>query len=152
MSLKYARGSRAWGMCARSGRKMLLLDMVRDPLTDLLVDPDWAEPPLMRPPTDITDGVALEHPAPDLDRIGTAIYLGRLFDIDSGDIFRPLVSKYECGNLTVTTFGTGSFLLTESGLTLLTEDGVPIMLEGPSYITTENGIALMTEDNQNILI
>ncbi len=94
---RYARGSRAWGMCARSGQRMLLKDMVEDPLTGLLVAPDWAEPPLMRPPLDLCDGVALERPAPDLDRIDTVAYLGRLYDPCSDDVLRPLVSKYQLG-------------------------------------------------------
>lgn len=76
---------------------MLLRDMVRDPLTDLLVDPDWAEPPLMRPPVNIVDGVALERPAPDLDQIETMVYLGRIADLSTGEPMRPLFSRYWLG-------------------------------------------------------
>lgn len=42
--MKYARGKRAWGECARSGRRMLLADMVADGYyPDLLVDPNWRD-------------------------------------------------------------------------------------------------------------
>lgn len=94
----YARGSRAWGICARSGKRLLLRDMVRDPLTDLLVDPGWAEPPLMRPPEDIVDGVALERPAPDPDVIPDEVFPGTIFDLATGDPMRPLASKYAMGS------------------------------------------------------
>jgi hypothetical protein len=152
MALRYARGFRAWGMCSRSGRKMLLLDMVRDPLTDLLVDPDWAEPPLMRPPTDITDGVALERPAPDLDRIDTLILFGSIFDLDSGNPFRPLVMQYECGAPLITTLGQGLFLTTEDGNTITTEDGVPIIIESDQFIVTEDGSVITTEGGDPLII
>jgi hypothetical protein len=146
VTIRYARGSRAWGMCARSNRKMLLNDMVRDPLTDLLVDPDWAEPPLMRPPTDITDGVALEHPAPDLDRIGTQIVVGAIFDISTGEPFRPLYAKYEMSPPTIQ--ATLRYLATEDGTFIITEDGQYIALE--QYLVTEGGEFLVTEDGTPI--
>lgn len=142
----------AWGMCARSNRKMLLKDMVRDPLTDLLVDPDWAEPPLMRPPTDITDGVALEHPAPDLDRIGMVVEIGSIFDLDTGNPFRPLYMQYECGAPLVTILGQGIFLVTEDGNTLTTEDGTPIILENSQLIVTEDGFVLTAEDGTPLIV
>lgn len=96
-NVRYARGSKAWGECARSGRRMLLRDMIADPLTNLMVDPDWAEPPLMRPATDIFDGVALERPAPDLDQPGMTILFGGLVDPATGDPMRPLLMTFEMG-------------------------------------------------------
>jgi hypothetical protein len=100
---RYARGDRAWGECARSGKRMLLRDMVEDPLTGLLVAPDWAEPPLMRPATDIFDGVALSRPAPDADKrnIGTAVYFGELVDFVTGDPPWPLRMTFATGKPTV---------------------------------------------------
>lgn len=94
---RYARGSRAWGECARSGQRMLLKDMVEDPLTGLMVAPDWCEPPLMRPATDIFDGVQLERPAPDLDQVDVTIYLGQIVDPASGEPTRPLCALFEMG-------------------------------------------------------
>jgi hypothetical protein len=44
MAQKYAKGTRAWGICGRSGRKMLLKDMVFDGrYPNMRVDPDWYE-------------------------------------------------------------------------------------------------------------
>lgn len=97
MNTRYARGSKAWGECARSGIRMYLLDMVEDPRTGLLVAPDWIEQPEPRPPQDIYDGVALERPAPDLDQIGTVVFPGTVADLVTGEPLRPLVSKYFLG-------------------------------------------------------
>lgn len=141
MSEKYAVGSRAWGMCARSNRKMLLHDMVRDPLTHLLVDPDWAEPPLQRPPMDITDGVVLQDPAPDLDRIGTVIILSAVFDLARGEPMRSLAAKYELGRPTIK--ATLRYLATEDGIFIVDEHGNFIALE--QYLVTEGGQFLTDE-------
>lgn len=67
--MAYAQGTKAWGECARSGRKMLLRDMVEDQdLPGLMVDPAWREPqhPQERPVRDIADPIALRRPAPEL--------------------------------------------------------------------------------------
>lgn len=102
-SAHYARGKLAWGTCSRGGHRLLLRDMIRDPLTGLLVDPDWAELPLMRPAVDITDGVVLRRPAPELDQISTIIYPELLFDWSSGDPMPPLFARYQpLGAYTVT--------------------------------------------------
>lgn len=73
---------------------MLLKDMVQDQLTGLLVDPAWNEPPLMRPPTDIIDGIALRRPAPKLDDFGCVIYIDEL-TCGLLDPVRPLSARYE---------------------------------------------------------
>lgn len=96
---RYARGSRALGECARSGKRLLLRDMVEDPLTGLMVDPDWAEPPLMRPPEDIYDGVALDRPAPDLDRIPVEAFPGTGLNPATGEPFRPCIGKFYLGQV-----------------------------------------------------
>lgn len=100
---RYSAGTRAYGECARSGKRLLLRDMVEDPLTGLLVAPEWAEPPLMRPATDIVDGVTLYRPAPDADKpnIGTEVYFGTLSYGLTGDQPRPFNMKFETGNPTV---------------------------------------------------
>lgn len=68
MAKKYAKGSRAWGICGRSGRKMLLKDMVFDGrFPNMRVDPDWYEgkhPQEYLPKID--DPVALFRPAPEV--------------------------------------------------------------------------------------
>lgn len=146
MSEKYAVGSRAFGMCARSNRKMLLRDMVRDPLTGLPVDPDWAEPPLQRPPMDITDGVVLQDPAPDLDQIGTVIVISALYDIPRDMPMRALAMKYELGKPTIK--ATLRYLATEDGIFIVTENGDYIALE--QYLVTEGGQFIVDETGQAI--
>lgn len=66
---KYAKGTIAVGICARSGRKMLLRDMVFDGYYPWLrVDPKWREErhPQERLPR-VNDPVALYRPAPDAE-------------------------------------------------------------------------------------
>lgn len=66
---KYAKGLRAVGICARSGRKMLLRDMVPDGQNPgLLVDPAWRDiKHESERPLDVSDAEALRRPAPDID-------------------------------------------------------------------------------------
>jgi len=69
MPKRYAKGSRAWGECRRSGKRLLLNDMVRDgQFPNLIVAPDWYEP---RHPQEnlpiVGDPVALYRPAPESD-------------------------------------------------------------------------------------
>ncbi len=66
--MKYARGKNAVGICARSGRKMRLNDMVKDGETGQLVDPSWRD--IYHPakkPVRTEEGIALRRPAPDVD-------------------------------------------------------------------------------------
>lgn len=66
---KFAKGKKAVGICARSGRKMLLKDMVPDgEYPNLLVDPAWRDiyHPQKRP-VNTDEGIVLKRPAPDID-------------------------------------------------------------------------------------
>lgn len=64
----FARGANAVGICARSGRKMPLKDMVRDGELGLLVDPAWRDEfHPQKKPARLEEGIALRNPAPDLD-------------------------------------------------------------------------------------
>lgn len=68
MGRQYARGERAWGICGRSGRKMLLRDMIFDGrFPNMRVDPDWYEArhPLETLPM-VDDPVALYRPSPEV--------------------------------------------------------------------------------------
>lgn len=71
MSRKFARGRRAKGECERSGKEMLLKDMVYDGhVPGLRVAPEWWEPRHPQeylPPVD--DPVALRDPAPERNRV-----------------------------------------------------------------------------------
>jgi hypothetical protein len=102
MARKYARGSRAWGQCERSGKKTLLKNLVYDGhQPGLLVAREWWEP---RHPQEylpaIEDPVALEDPAPDRDRVPVVVKLPRL---DSELQPQPdLTLKLELGSVTVT--------------------------------------------------
>lgn len=87
----YAKGKWALGECRRSGRKMLLRNMVADGYyPNLIVDPEWYEPkhPQESLPS-VRDPVSLFRPAPDQDRVSAVI---RLRDTVS--------SGYSLGNVT----------------------------------------------------
>ena len=65
----FAKGKHAMGICAKSGRKMRLLDMIPDPYKPgLMVDPSWADQkhPAERP-VRLRDNTALKRPAPNVD-------------------------------------------------------------------------------------
>lgn len=74
MAQKYARGTRAWGICGRGGHKLLLKDMVFDErYPNLRVDPDWFEgkhPQELLPK--VEDPIALYRPAPEVIDAPTA--------------------------------------------------------------------------------
>ena len=84
---KYATGKNAWGRCARSGRRMKLLDMVADGnYPGLMVDPDWRDiKHEQETPVDVSDAIALRRPAPDTDddsggagsSLATALFSGQ---------------------------------------------------------------------------
>lgn len=67
MSRSYAKGSRAWGLCQRSGERHLLKDLIPDGrFPHLLVHPTWWEPKHPQEIiVDVIDPVALAHPSPD---------------------------------------------------------------------------------------
>jgi hypothetical protein len=70
MSKRYASGRKALGECAKSGRKMLLNDMVSDGYTrNLIVDPAWydAPHPLESLPR-VEDPIGLYRPAPEVSK------------------------------------------------------------------------------------
>lgn len=82
MTKKYARGHAAWGECARSGRRMLLRDMVFDgQFPNLRVDPAWFEP---KHPQEqlkrVDDPVALWRPAPENLQNTPPVLTAVLFD------------------------------------------------------------------------
>jgi hypothetical protein len=71
---KYAVGRRAWGICARSGAKALLKDLIPDGrYPNLRVLPDWFEP---KPPQEflpkVEDPIALYWPSPEVIAAPTA--------------------------------------------------------------------------------
>jgi hypothetical protein len=73
----YAKGKWALGECRRSGRKMLLRNMVADGYyPNLIVDPEWYEPkhPQESLPK-VRDPVSLFRPAPDQDQSNATIRL-----------------------------------------------------------------------------
>lgn len=67
MSRTFAKGTRAWGICQRSGLRFLLKDLVPDGrYPNLMVNPAWWEPkhPQENPIT-VTDPQTLYRPAPE---------------------------------------------------------------------------------------
>ena len=84
----YAVGENAWGICGRSGKRMLLKDMVEDgDIPGLLVSPEWYEPehPQERP-VEAYDAQALRRTAPDTDKVGHTTRVGREYDITNDRI------------------------------------------------------------------
>jgi len=84
MARNYAIGKNALGICARSGKKMLLRNMVRDgQYPDLLVAPDEWDPkhPQEYLP-DLSDPETLRDPTGDPDKEAAA-------DDSTTDIFDP---------------------------------------------------------------
>lgn len=85
---KYAKGDRAWGECARSGRRMLLKDMVADGYyPDLIVDPAWRDE---RHPQEhlkpLHDAETLYRPAPqDLPSPSTPVLSNSLINSPNFD-------------------------------------------------------------------
>lgn len=66
--VRYAVGHKAWGICARSGKRVYLKDMVEDGQTGMLVAKDWYEPKHPQETVEVYDDpVALYRPAPDPD-------------------------------------------------------------------------------------
>lgn len=67
MTVRYARGNKALGECARSGKVLLRKDMVEDgQYPGLLVAPDWWEPKHpQETPVDVNDPIAIYKPAPE---------------------------------------------------------------------------------------
>lgn len=65
---RYARGRNSMAECQRSGQKMRYRDLVEDGhIPGLLVHPDWWEPQHPQEiPVDVTDAIALRHPAPEI--------------------------------------------------------------------------------------
>ncbi|KEZ78308.1 hypothetical protein [Salinisphaera hydrothermalis] len=98
MSRRYARGKFAKAECARSGKIMPLNRLVRDGLyPNLLVAPDWWEPPYFkRPVPDASDATALYRPSPRRDAIDTVVRFP-LFDVASGRAGPALFSLFDVG-------------------------------------------------------
>jgi hypothetical protein len=87
MSMKFARGTHAFGECQRSGRKMLLRDMVRDGYyPNLLVDPAWRDDahPQDRPQV-FVDPEGLQRPSPENERVSITVRLP-IYDLLSGEM------------------------------------------------------------------
>ncbi len=75
LGASYAKGKWAVGECARSGRKMLLRNMVADGYyPNLIVDPAWYEPkhPQESLPK-VKDPTVLYRPAPERDKVNAII-------------------------------------------------------------------------------
>lgn len=80
----YAKGKWALGECARSGRKMLLRDMIADGYyPNLIVDPVWYEPkhPQESLPS-VRDPTALFRPAPDRSFVGGVVNFDGVSGLD----------------------------------------------------------------------
>lgn len=119
--MKFAKGRKAWGLCARSGRRMLLKNMVEDGETHLLVDPAWRDTyHPQKKIVNLEEGIALKRPAPNneddsIGNSGQTLVEALGFDIYFG------------GDRELTPIVIG--ILLESGAGLLLEDGTALLPE-----------------------
>lgn len=84
----YAEGKKAWGLCQRSGKRVLLRDLVEDGRSPgLLVAPDWydAPHPLEEEPFKGADRIALYRPSPEGRRPGTRVQLHGVLNLFTGE-------------------------------------------------------------------
>ena len=81
---KFAAGDQAWGECERSGKKMLLSEMVEDGYDKgLMVHPDFYDPEHPQDtPADAGEAVALRRPAPPRNAFSPVVSLP-LYDVAS---------------------------------------------------------------------
>ena len=142
----YAKGKWALGECARSGRKMLLRNMIADGYyPNLIVDPHWYEPkhPQEALPS-LKDPVTLFRPAPDRDQSGAVIRLGGCtkpedegggFGKPVGGAFAPAQVKtgYELGNV--------NFLITPPALSQFEPTG--------SWVMSVDNFLVFSKDGKN---
>lgn len=93
---------RSWGECARSGRRMHLKDMVPDgDIEGILVAPRWREPSDPQESfTPLIDNVTVQHPAPDLDRVGYTVNWPT-YDLETGAISGSKLDRDLIGSQTV---------------------------------------------------
>lgn len=108
--MSYARGPRAWGICQRSGKRLLRKDMVEDGhIEGLLVAPEWYEPrhPQELPPRDTEDPIAIYKPSPE----------DRLDDVSSCALIEEMFSSLTLEDIedAVNVDAGGEFLVEEEG-------------------------------------
>lgn len=97
---KFASPARTWGECARSGKRMLLKDMVQDGYQPgLMVAPEYYDP--VHPQEKLqpigADAIAVKHPAPDLDRPQVVISMPA-YDLTTDTTYRSFISYNYLGS------------------------------------------------------
>jgi len=84
---RYARGSKAWGECQRSGQRYLADELIEDGhIPGLLVHPDWYEPPHPREEIPIPgdDPQLIRYPSPKLDKWASTATIHEGLDLLTG--------------------------------------------------------------------
>src|SRR5262249_12164779 len=125
---KWARGKRAWGEDARSGKRLLRKNMVEDGyVPGLLVAPDWYDPPQeQEKPIKVTDAMALRRPAPRRDKASDIYGPDERFD-DEQLVRKPsLAAAVSLGPFSIVAGITT--MVDDSGNDIVTDLGDTIMI------------------------
>lgn len=142
---KYARGRRAWGICQRSGKRVLLNELVRDGHSpELLVAPEWWEPrhPQEFPPP-MDEAIALYRPSPE-ESLSVP-------DDFVADPLEPLADRFQCSSELYIEVSEGEtrFVLTDP-LNWVAGDTIYVYLPGGEWwagqaaTSGENSLVLTT--------
>ena len=128
---RYASGKRAWGECARSGRRVKLNSMVRDGYRPrILVAPedyDPEEPQEHSIPN--RDAAGLLNPAPDNERIPHTI-TWPIYDISSDATLTSLRENEYIGNIVYSIDTAETMWVSSDGDTIISSDGSVLIFNG----------------------
>jgi len=103
---KWARGRRAWGEDARSGKRLLRKDMIEDGyVPGLLVAPDEYDPPHPQDkPVKVSDAMAIRRPAPRRDKASDVYGPDERFDDEQLTRKEPLAATASLGPVSIQVF------------------------------------------------
>lgn len=124
---RWARGNKAWGECQKTGRRMLINNMVRDGYYKVIVDPRAYDPPEpTERPIPVVDAIAINNPAPDVDRQLTVITYP-LYDVVRDITLGALLEIDNLGNNSVPNYGVAPVWVTDLGAYMVTDAGAIIV-------------------------
>lgn len=95
--------AKPWGICQKSGKQVLLEDMVYDGFyPDMLVCEEWYDPPDRHASLEPKqDQIVIDNPAPDVDNVGVTLNFP-FYNVETGAKNNGFALHVELGQLTVT--------------------------------------------------